>query len=166
MVMLFCCIPGVIILVCTALSTFSGLLDSGHEFFSIAAQATVQVPLDAYKMDFVFADVEAGEGTYDNHGGFDYHLPVEGSGLAEPALHVVHVSLEMAPICKAGPHAWLGPCESPEHVQPPQPSRPGLHVSGCSVDVHRSFTHWVCRLAASGTWSPRWGEPCRRPATW
>ena len=68
-------------------------------------QATVQVPLDAYKMDFVFADVEAGKGTYDNCGGFDYHLPVEGSGLTEPALHVVHVSLEMAPICKAGPYA-------------------------------------------------------------
>ena len=72
---------------------------------ALGSQATVQVPLDAYKMDFVFADVEAGEGTYDNHGGFDYHLPVEGSGLAEPALHVVHVSLEMAPICKAGPPA-------------------------------------------------------------
>jgi hypothetical protein len=55
-------------------------------------QATVQVPLDAYKMDFVFADVEAGEGAYDNHGGFDYHLPVEGSGLTEPALHVVCIS--------------------------------------------------------------------------
>ena len=64
-------------------------------------QATVQVPLDAYKMDFVFSDVESGEGTYDNHGGFDYHLPVEGSGLTEPALHIVHVALEMAPICKA-----------------------------------------------------------------
>ncbi len=39
-------------------------------------QATFVVPHDAYKMDFVFSD---GEGTYDNRGGYDYHLPVEGS---------------------------------------------------------------------------------------
>ena len=75
--------------------------NDGRPGLMVPLQATVQVPLDAYKMDFVFADVEAGEGTYDNHGGFDYHLPVEGSGLTEPALHVVHVALEMAPICKA-----------------------------------------------------------------
>lgn len=42
-------------------------------------QATVKVPGDAYKMDFVFSDVPSGEGTYDNRGGLDYHLPVEGS---------------------------------------------------------------------------------------
>ena len=30
-------------------------------------------------LDFVFSDVESGEGTYDNQGGKDYHLPVEGS---------------------------------------------------------------------------------------
>ena len=73
------------------------------------SQAAVQVPLDAYKMDLVFSDVESGEGTYDNHGGFDYHLPVEGSGLTEPALHVVHVALEMAPICKVPGHQVVQP---------------------------------------------------------
>lgn len=53
-----------------------------------------------YKVDLVFSDVEAGEGTYDNQGGFDYHLPVAGSDVTEPGLHVMHVSVEMAPICK------------------------------------------------------------------
>ena len=45
----------------------------------IQLQATFKVPKDAYKMDFVFSDVESGNGTYDSRGGFDYHLPVEGS---------------------------------------------------------------------------------------
>jgi starch synthase len=60
----------------------------------------VPVPKDAFKMDFVFADVAGGAGTYDNRGGFDYHLPVEGSPVREPPLHVVHISVEMAPIAK------------------------------------------------------------------
>ncbi len=42
-------------------------------------QVTVDVPANAYKMDLVFADVESGDGTYDNCGGADYHIPVEGS---------------------------------------------------------------------------------------
>ena len=42
-------------------------------------QANVKVPSDAYKMDFVFANVPGGEGVYDNRGMYDYHLPVEGS---------------------------------------------------------------------------------------
>ena len=41
--------------------------------------ATVPVPRNAHYLDFVFADVAQGEGTYDNRGGLDYHLPVEGS---------------------------------------------------------------------------------------
>lgn len=28
----------------------------------------MDVPLDAFKMDFVFSDVNGGEGTYDNRG--------------------------------------------------------------------------------------------------
>lgn len=28
----------------------------------------MNVPMDAYKMDFVFSDVSGGEGTYDNRG--------------------------------------------------------------------------------------------------
>ena len=39
----------------------------------------MKVPVDAYKMDFVFANVPGGEGLYDNRGGYDYHFPVEGS---------------------------------------------------------------------------------------
>lgn len=60
------------------------------------------VPQDAYKMDFVFANVESGDGTYDNRGGLDYHLPVKGSVVSEPPLNVVHISVEMAPIAKVG----------------------------------------------------------------
>ncbi len=29
-------------------------------------QATIKVPLDAFKMDFIFSDVESGDGTYDS----------------------------------------------------------------------------------------------------
>lgn len=65
-----------------------------------AVQATIPVPKDAYKMDFVFSDVASGPGTYDNRGGFDYHLPVEGCLFKERSLHVVHISVEMAPIAK------------------------------------------------------------------
>ncbi|KAG2492408.1 hypothetical protein HYH03_009353 [Edaphochlamys debaryana] len=65
-------------------------------------QATVTVPKDAYKMDFVFSDVPGGDGTYDNRGGFDYHLPVEGSPVREQPLYVAHIAVEMAPIAKVG----------------------------------------------------------------
>jgi len=64
--------------------------------------ASVKVPPDAFKMDFVFSDVEGGEGTYDNRGGFDYHLPVEGSLVREPSLYVAHIAVEMAPVAKVG----------------------------------------------------------------
>lgn len=65
-------------------------------------KATFVVPHDAYKMDFVFSDVAGGIGTYDNRGGYDYHLPVEGSPVKENSLYVVHVAVEMAPIAKVG----------------------------------------------------------------
>jgi Starch/carbohydrate-binding module (family 53) len=55
-----------------------GVTDNRH-CLSVCLQAKITVPRDAYMMDFVFSDVEEGEGTYDNRGGFDYHLPVEGS---------------------------------------------------------------------------------------
>lgn len=41
--------------------------------------ATVSVPRTAHSVDFVLSDVPEGEGTYDNRGDLDYHLPVEGS---------------------------------------------------------------------------------------
>ena len=66
----------------------------------VGVQAEFDIPADAYKVDLVFSDVESGEGNYDNQGGFDYHLPVIGSHMAEPPLHVMHISVEMAPICK------------------------------------------------------------------
>ncbi|KAG1673855.1 hypothetical protein FOA52_012880 [Chlamydomonas sp. UWO 241] len=64
--------------------------------------ATVTVPRDAFKMDFVFSDVAEGEGTYDTRGGFDYHLPVSGSAVREPSLYIAHIAVEMAPIAKVG----------------------------------------------------------------
>ncbi|KAK9867605.1 hypothetical protein WJX84_010271 [Apatococcus fuscideae] len=63
---------------------------------------TIEVPANAYKMDLVFADVESGDGNYDNCGGADYHLPVEGSKLSEPGLYIAQIAVEMAPICKVG----------------------------------------------------------------
>eukprot|EP00884_Botryococcus_braunii_P007192 jgi/Botrbrau1/16474/Bobra.0142s0068.1 len=65
-------------------------------------RATVSVPKNAYRIDFVFSDVEDGPGTYDNRGGLDYGLPVDGCVIREPSLYVVHVAVEMAPICKVG----------------------------------------------------------------
>jgi len=64
--------------------------------------AVVSVPKDAYSLDFVFSDVVDGDGRYDNRGGLDYHMPVEGSVVGEPPLYVVHVAAEMAPIAKVG----------------------------------------------------------------
>ena len=75
--------------------------------------AEVEVPPDVWSLDFVFSDNggDAG-GTYDNRGTMDYHLPVAGGTVigrdgnpepaVEPQLHVVSVSVEMAPIAKVG----------------------------------------------------------------
>lgn len=41
-------------------------------------QVRFSVPKDAVQLDFVFSNVMSGEGIYDNRGGFDYHLPIEG----------------------------------------------------------------------------------------
>ncbi|KAI8475202.1 MAG: hypothetical protein J3K34DRAFT_517637 [Monoraphidium minutum] len=66
-------------------------------------RATFMVPRDAHMIDLVFSDVQGGEGTYDNRGGLDYHIPVEGGVGAKPQpLHVVHIAVEMAPIAKVG----------------------------------------------------------------
>ncbi|KAK9805611.1 hypothetical protein WJX72_007789 [[Myrmecia] bisecta] len=71
--------------------------DGGSHF-----RASIAIPANAYKMDFVFSNVEQGDGIYDNRGGLDYHLPVEGSKSSELPLYVAHVAVEMAPICKVG----------------------------------------------------------------
>eukprot|EP00898_Chlorokybus_atmophyticus_P002462 jgi/Chlat1/3216/Chrsp22S03420 len=66
-------------------------------------KSTVNVPRDAYVMDFVFSDTgDLLGGFYDNNHGLDYHVPVFGSLRQEPPLHVVHVAVEMAPIAKVG----------------------------------------------------------------
>lgn len=59
----------------------------------------VKVPLDAYMMDFVFSESENG-GVFDNKFGMDYHIPVFGSIVKEPPLHIIHIAVEMAPIAK------------------------------------------------------------------
>ena len=57
--------------------------------------ATVSVPRTAHSVDFVLSDAPEGESTYDNRGGLDYHLPVEGSEVRKqdfcmtPPLHWV-----------------------------------------------------------------------------
>jgi starch synthase len=63
----------------------------------------VWIPEDAHVMDFVFTDApNAGAGRYDSQYGLDYHAHVGGGSGAAPALRVVHVAVEMAPIAKVG----------------------------------------------------------------
>ncbi|KAF5472783.1 hypothetical protein F2P56_009472 [Juglans regia] len=64
-------------------------------------KTTVNVPLDAYVMDFVFSEKEEG-GIFDNKNGMDYHIPVFKGIAKEPPMHIVHISVEMAPIAKVG----------------------------------------------------------------
>ncbi|RVX08138.1 Soluble starch synthase 3, chloroplastic/amyloplastic [Vitis vinifera] len=66
----------------------------------------VKVPLDAYMMDFVFSEREDG-GIFDNRNGMDYHIPVFGSVVKEPPMHIVHIAVEMAPIAKFWPPAMI-----------------------------------------------------------
>ncbi|KAJ0946728.1 putative starch synthase [Helianthus annuus] len=65
-------------------------------------KTSVKVPLDAYVMDFVFSEKETDDGVFDNKNGMDYHLPVSGGIAKEPPMHIVHISVEMAPIAKVG----------------------------------------------------------------
>ena len=51
--------------------------------------AAVKVPRSAHAVDFVLSDVAEGEGTFDNRGGLDYHLPVEGSEVWRDHCHDV-----------------------------------------------------------------------------
>ncbi|KAK9057956.1 hypothetical protein SSX86_022795 [Deinandra increscens subsp. villosa] len=65
-------------------------------------KTSVKVPLDAYVMDFVFSEKETDDGVFDNKNGMDYHLPVSGGIAKESPMHIVHISVEMAPIAKVG----------------------------------------------------------------
>ncbi|CAM0911045.1 unnamed protein product [Alopecurus aequalis] len=64
-------------------------------------KATVNVPPDAYMMDFVFSESEEG-GIYDSRDGMDYHIPISDSIETETYMHIVHIAVEMAPIAKVG----------------------------------------------------------------
>lgn len=69
-------------------------------------QATITCPTDAHTLDLVFSDSgELTGGFYDNNKGLDYHIPVEGGSdvdVQQKSMHVVHVTVEMAPIAKVG----------------------------------------------------------------
>lgn len=68
----------------------------------VHVKTSVKVPLDAYMMDFVFSEKETDDGVFDNKNGMDYHIPVSGGVTKEPPMHIVHISVEMAPIAKVG----------------------------------------------------------------
>merc|ERR1719409_653713 len=59
-------------------------------------------------MDFVFASKPNGKGMFDNNNRLDYHVPIKGGvdntgiALSEPPMHIVSISVEMAPIAKVG----------------------------------------------------------------
>jgi len=71
--------------------------------------AEFTVPEDAFKMDFVFASKPNGKGIFDNNNRLDYHVTIKGGinkvtgeVAIEPPMHIVSVSVEMAPIAKVG----------------------------------------------------------------
>jgi len=53
--------------------------------------ATVAVPKNAHSIDFVLSNVPEGEGIYDNRGGLDYHMPVEGSEVCRPLIFSLNI---------------------------------------------------------------------------
>ena len=63
--------------------------------------AEIDVPEDAYMVDFVCGDSEHGGGTFDNNHGLDYHLSIS-KGPKSPPLYICHIAVEMAPIAKVG----------------------------------------------------------------
>ena len=79
-------------------------MDSSGDKLGVGSAVTckIKIPEDAWMMDFVFSDGIAEGSTYDNHFGKDYHVPIEGSTETMPPLHVMHISVEMAPIAKVG----------------------------------------------------------------
>jgi hypothetical protein len=107
---------------------------------SVVCQATFMVPRDAHVLDVVLSDVEGGEGTYDNRGGLDYHIPIEGGVGAKPhPLHVVHIAVEMAPIAKVRE----GGCV-----------RPFWGYSCCQAagwTRRKPVTFWLCVVRRRGT---------------
>ena len=71
-------------------------------------EVELNIPTDAYMMDFVFSNGNHEGAQYDNRNNMDYHIPViggkdeKGVAVVDKPLHVVSVSVEMAPIAKVG----------------------------------------------------------------
>ena len=71
-------------------------------------EVELTVPTDVYIMDFVFSNGLHDGAQYDNRNNMDYHIPVvggkdaAGAPIEEKPLHVMSVSVEMAPIAKVG----------------------------------------------------------------
>ena len=65
----------------------------------ICVPCLVNVPPDAYMMDFVFSEWEE-DGIYDNRNGMDYHIPVSDSIETENYMRIIHIAVEMAPVAK------------------------------------------------------------------
>ena len=51
-------------------------------------------------MDFALSDSAEGRAFLDNNSGMEYHIDTSGSSVPQPALDVVHIAVEMAPIAK------------------------------------------------------------------
>ena len=71
-------------------------------------EVEMNVPADAFMMDFVFSNGSDASAQFDNRNNMDYHVAVvggvdvTGAPAKEKPLHVVSVSVEMAPIAKVG----------------------------------------------------------------
>eukprot|EP00793_Prasinoderma_coloniale_P005070 PRCOL_00000831-RA len=64
--------------------------------------AEITAPPEAWCADFVFSDGPEEHASYDNNGGLDFHLPLQGASATQPPMHIMHVAVEMAPIAKVG----------------------------------------------------------------
>ncbi len=118
-------------------------------------QATFPVPRDAYCLDFVLSDVESGDGTYDNNGGLDYRLPVEGTveGVRAPPLHVVHIAVEMAPIAKVSRCTWLARGITACWVSLQMKAcLPAISCTSVSSGIHWARRRCVCQQALCRCW--------------
>ena len=67
----------------------------------------LQIPKDAWCVDFVLSDSAEGGAFFDNNSGMDYHIDTAGSIVPQQALDVVHIAVEMAPIAKVVSHFLL-----------------------------------------------------------
>lgn len=58
-------------------------------FCAAVSASPAQVPQDAHMLDVVFADGPGAQaGFFDNNGGLDYHIPIEGGSGTMPGLKV------------------------------------------------------------------------------